>query len=143
MKRITQEELRIGALLYPTPQDVERPRTRGECAEGLRPCPFVSCKFHLYLDVNPETGSIKLNFPDLEVWEMKETCALDVADRGAPTLDQIGAIMNLTRERVRQLEVRGLLHLKRKARSVHLDELLEELGVSMMPARSAGGVGGR
>ena len=54
--------------------------TRAECAEGPRPCPYVSCKHHLYLDVNPETGSIKLNFPDLEVDEMAETCSLDVAD---------------------------------------------------------------
>src|SRR5688572_696068 len=67
MKRLTKEELRIGALLYPTPVDVLRPATRGECKEEARPCPWVSCKYHLYLDVNPETGSIKLNFPDLEV----------------------------------------------------------------------------
>jgi hypothetical protein len=141
MKRITQEELRIGALLYPTPEGVERPQTRGECAEGPRPCPFVRCKYHLYLDVNPETGSIKLNFPDREVWELKDTCALDVADRGAPTLDQIGEIMNLTRERIRQLEERGLRQLRRVGRE--LGELLEEFGLSNMPARSAGGVRGR
>ena len=73
-----------------------------------RPCPFVSCSHHLYLDVNPETGAIKLNFPHLEVWEMAETCSLDVADRGGITLEEVGAILNLTRERIRQVEVRGL-----------------------------------
>ena len=61
-----------------------------------RPCPFVSCSHHLYLDVNPETGAIKLNFPHLEVWEMAETCSLDVADRGGITLEEVGAILNLT-----------------------------------------------
>ena len=111
MKRLTKEELRIGALLYPTP-DIERPATRGECKEGIRPCPWVSCKYHLYLDVNPETGSIKLNFPDVEVHEMKDTCSLDVADRNGITLEEVGEIMNLTRERVRQVEVRGLIKLK-------------------------------
>jgi len=85
MKRLTKEELRIGALLYPTP-DVPRPITRGECKDAPRPCPWVSCKYHLYLDVNPETGSIKINFPDLEPWELNETCALDVADRGGTIL---------------------------------------------------------
>lgn len=80
------------------------PATRAECAGGQRPCPFVSCKYHLYLDVNPRTGTIKLNFPDLEVWELPETCALDVADRGEQTLAQIGALLNRTRERVRQIE---------------------------------------
>lgn len=112
MKRLTKEELRLGALLYPTPEDIERPGTRAQCVGGERPCPWVSCKHHLYLDVNPETGSIKLNFPDLEVWEMKETCSLDVADKNGITLEEVGEIMNLTRERIRQVEVRGLLKLK-------------------------------
>jgi hypothetical protein len=111
MKRLTKEELRQGALLYP-PIDIPRPETRGECKQEMRPCPWVSCKHHLYLDVNPETGSIKLNFPDLEVWEMRETCALDVADKNGITLEEVGEIMNLTRERIRQVEVRGLLRLK-------------------------------
>jgi len=77
-----------------------------------RPCPFVSCSHHLYLDVNPQTGAIKLNFPHLEVWEMAETCSLDVADRGGITLEEVGAILNLTRERIRQVEVRGLAKIK-------------------------------
>jgi hypothetical protein len=97
--------------MYP-PVDEPRPRTRAECKDMPRPCPFVSCKHHLYLDVNPETGSIKLNFPDLEVWEMRDTCSLDVADRNGITLEEVGEIMNLTRERIRQVEVRGLLKLK-------------------------------
>jgi len=112
MKRLTKEELRVGALLYPMPEDVDRPRERVDCKDMPRPCPFVSCKYHLYLDVNPETGSIKLNFPDLEVWEMKDTCSLDVADKNGITLEEVGEIMNLTRERIRQVEVRGLLKLK-------------------------------
>jgi hypothetical protein len=89
-----------------------RPHSRAECATGPRPCMFISCKHHLYLDVNPSTGSIKLNFPDKEVWELGETCALDVADRGGITLEEVGAIMNLTRERIRQVETRGLLKLR-------------------------------
>jgi Sigma-70, region 4 len=110
-KRLTKEELRFRELL-PILEDPDRPRTRGECMTDVRPCPYVSCKHHLYLDVNPETGSIKLNFPDLEVWEMAETCSLDVADRGGITLEEVGEILNLTRERIRQVEVRGLLKLK-------------------------------
>src|SRR5262245_16779935 len=65
-RRLTKEELRMREL-FPVIDDIERPKDRGECKEGMRPCPYVSCKHHLYLDVNPETGSIKLNFPDLEV----------------------------------------------------------------------------
>lgn len=110
-KRITRAELALGAVLNP-PVDIPRPLTRAECKNDPRPCPWVACKHHLYLDVNPETGSIKINFPDLEPWELNETCALDVADRAGVTLETVGDIMNLTRERIRQVEVRGLLKLQ-------------------------------
>ena len=94
--------------------DVEvprKPRTRGEC-DRMRPCLFVSCKYHLYLDVNPDTGSIKLNFPHLEVDELEHTCCLAVAEEGDHTLEMVGEITNLTRERIRQLEVRALMKLR-------------------------------
>ena len=98
-------------------QEIEsiRPRSRADCANGPRPCMFISCKHHLYLDINPSTGSIKLNFPEREVWELTETCALDIADRGGITLEEVGEVMNLTRERIRQLETRGL----KKLNSMH------------------------
>jgi Sigma-70, region 4 len=92
--------------------EATRPKVRADCAPGPRPCPYVSCKFNLYVDVNPRTGSVKMNFPDKELWEIADTCALDVADRGGITLEEVGAIMNLTRERVRQLETRGLQGLR-------------------------------
>ena len=111
MKRLTKEELRIGALLYPE-KTYWRPASRGECANVSRPCPYVSCKYHLYIDVNPRTGSIKINFPDKEVWELGNSCALDVAQQGGITLEEVGEILNLTRERIRQVEVRGLMKLK-------------------------------
>lgn len=91
-----------------------RPQTRGECPIE-RPCPWVSCRHHLYLDVDEATGSIKLNFPDLEPEEMVESCSLDVADRGGASLAEAGAAMNVTRERTRQLEASGLRHLARRA----------------------------
>jgi len=90
----------------------QRPKTRADCINGPRPCMFVSCKHNLYLDVNPETGSIKLNFPDKEIWELEHTCALDVAEKGGITLEEVGEIMNLTRERIRQVETRGLAKLR-------------------------------
>jgi len=109
--RLSQRELELGRMLYPE-TDHDRPRTRGECAEGPRPCPFVSCRHHLYVDVSTRTGAIKLNFPDLEAWDIGESCALDVADRGGATLEDVGAIMNLTRERIRQVEVSALAKLE-------------------------------
>jgi hypothetical protein len=128
MKRLTREELRQGALMYP-PVDIPRPSSRAECREEMRPCPWVACKHHLYLDINPETGSIKINFPDLEPWELKHTCALDVAERGGITLEEVGEIMNLTRERIRQVEVRGLLKLKMGSPSP------DELGADLLAGK--------
>lgn len=63
----------------------------------------MSCQYHLYLDVDPVRGSIKYNFPHLEVNEIPETCALDVAEKGGVTLEEVGKLLNLTRERIRQL----------------------------------------
>lgn len=88
------------------------PRTRGQCFYGPRPCPWIRCKYHLFVDVNPQTGSLKLNFPDLESWEFKESCALDVADSGGVTLEHAGALLNITRERIRQLANRALAKLE-------------------------------
>ena len=117
MKRLTKEEIRIGKLLFPE-RGYWRPKTRGDCANVARPCPYVSCKYHLFIDVNQQTGSIKLNFPDLEVWDLKQSCALDVAMQGGATLEEVGEILNLTRERIRQVEVRGLFQLKEQDSAV-------------------------
>jgi len=80
-----------------------RPKTRSDCRSGPRPCPWVSCRYHLYLDVNRDTGTIKFNFPDKEIWELECTCALDLAEDGELTFEQIGNALNLTRERIRQM----------------------------------------
>lgn len=96
-------------------RDHPKPETRGDCKAGPRPCPYVSCRHHLYLDVNPETGSIKFNFPRLEVWELKNSCSLDAADQYGLTLEEVGDLLALTRERTRQIEIRALTKVKARA----------------------------
>ncbi len=88
---------------------VPHPRTRGECQDGPRPCPLVGCSMNLYLSVRSD-GSILYTHPGREPWEMPEeaSCTLDVIDQNPDglTLEEIGAIFNLTRERVRQIEMK-------------------------------------
>lgn len=108
-KQLAREHRRMksqGELLHII--DSWHPVSREDCHKMPRPCLYVSCRHHLYLDVNTQTGSVKFNFPDKEVWELEETCALDVAERGGITLEEVGKIMNLTRERIRQIEIIGL-----------------------------------
>ena len=92
------EKVRVRlALLRP---EGPRPKTRGDCLAGgsnePRPCGWITCKWYL---------------PRME-WDAKITCALDVADLGGSTLEEVGAAMGITRERVRQIEERTLRKLK-------------------------------
>lgn len=100
--------------------EAERPHVRGDCLPGgkneMRPCPFVSCRYHLWADVGTEKGSIKLNFPHIEVerlTEMVHTCALDVADGGETPVEDLSALMNLGVERVRQVTAIAIQEMKR------------------------------
>jgi hypothetical protein len=91
--------------------DPDRPRTRGDCVGGERPCPWVSCRHHLALDVT-SAGSLRIAYPDVELEDMAATCSLDVADQGGMALEDIGEVVNLNRERVRQIEEKALRRVK-------------------------------
>lgn len=114
--------------------DAERPRTRGDCKDGPRPCPWASCRHHLLLEVSEDFGTIKLNHPGKSLDELEDTCALDVADRvdagTAPLfgreklmpLEKVGAHLGLTLERARQIEASSLEELKVKLRRMEREE---------------------
>lgn len=125
VRRITKDERMLWDATYPEDEWRRLRATMGPCHAEYRTngwCPLVGCRYHMYLDVNPVNGNIKLNFPDLEPWEIPETCALEAADRGSLldpcprwgsnhgglTLDEVGGLMNLTRERARQMELSAL-----------------------------------
>lgn len=67
------------------------PRTRAECADGPRPCPAQTCRHHL----------------DGE-------CVLDLAAAGGMTLEEVGAKMGLTKERIRQIEIGAIAKLRER-----------------------------
>lgn len=135
-----------------------RPRQRIDCIGGERPCPWVSCRHHLALDIT-SNGSIQLNFPDpnpasdlpeVDLDKMLETCALDVVDKAAEDvtiLEEIGLLLNITRERVRQLEQHALevlndarlfnpldgLYCKPKDESISDESQIREIDFELAP----------
>jgi len=135
MKRLSKRALEAGRL--EAKENLKgikftRPKTRGDCLQGenaQRPCPFASCRWNLALDVNQKNGGIKINFPDANGdvnWDaMPESCALDVADRAGITLEEVGEIVGLVRERIRQIETKGLAKIKALAAIGALAELAE------------------
>jgi hypothetical protein len=121
------------------PADLEhsRPKRRGDCetcpvcqawrdtgaARGCghsddeaimrsRPCVYIGCRHSLYIDVT-FAGSIKLNAPDVDPDDVSGTsCSLDVAEAGGIVLEALAAPLNVTKERVRQLEASAFRKLE-------------------------------
>ena len=112
MRRAVEQERARVALEPPDDGPLpKRPGKRRDCTHA-RPCPFVTCRYHLYTDVT-RSGGLQVNAPKSEPDDMKETCALDVADRGTHTLEEIGVILGVTRERIRQIQAIALRKIKR------------------------------
>ena len=103
---MTDHDLEWGEDVEALSADVARPVTRGDCARGPRPCPFISCRAHMFVDSVSADGHLRSQFGSID--EMKSTCSLDLADEGTRTLEEVGAILGVTRERVRQIEKDGL-----------------------------------
>lgn len=59
-----------------------RPRTRGDCREGIRPCPFLGCQYHaLHSLVVPTDGSRpRLDLALIAKLDETNSCHLDVQE---------------------------------------------------------------
>lgn len=122
---------------------IDRPRTRGECIDGPRPCPWVSCSKHLLLDVAQVDGkrlrppSLRLNGRSakglrtgadaeaVRVWTdeaverlhtMAESCSLDVADEGRHHMREVARLLGVTRQRAVQEVEHARAHLVARCR---------------------------
>jgi hypothetical protein len=86
--------------------------TREDCRNGPRPCPIVSCRHHLLIEVLITTTSVhpaaRAVLGDTRLADaspalleralraLPETCSLDVAEMGEHTFEQIGAVLGCT-----------------------------------------------
>jgi hypothetical protein len=63
---------------------------------------------------HPTPGALQINWPDREPGDMPptESCALDVADRGGATLEEVGRLLNVSRQSVAEIEAYALAQLR-------------------------------
>lgn len=67
------------------------------CRRLPNPCPSTLCRYRMESDEG-------------------ETCVKRIAESGSMTLEQVGVLISVTRERVRQIEKSALIHLRRRSR---------------------------
>lgn len=77
--------------------------TQGACMSLGEPCATTLCRYHLHGDAKPSQVDAA---PVPRV-----TCVLKIASCGPMTLEDVGRALGLTRERVRQIADKAVLHL--------------------------------
>lgn len=87
-----------------------RPTSRSQCPED-RPCPWVSCRYHLALDVAADGG---LRVQRTPVERMRESCALDLATRGGLPLEAVAEAMGRRKSSVSRWELHALALLRQE-----------------------------
>ena len=113
--------------------ELPHPKVRADCLGGQRPCLRLNCRYHLLIDHLPQlyhrTGVDARRFPGLTqpetrsrqnvnpddtdavveyLFAMKHTCTLDLVQPGGLTLEEVGQIFAVTRERIRQVEFKAV-----------------------------------
>lgn len=86
----------------------ERPKNRIDCVDGHRPCPWVSCRYHLLIHEVSSNGVIRINRATVEsrrlddgyyeswsdddiaaaIKSLPHSCSLDAAIMGHPTRER-------------------------------------------------------
>lgn len=112
---VTDEELEAADRLH-----ADMPRRLEDCPGDDEQCPFVACRYHLWTDIESRNvrygkkGGQREYRRDLvptDAWGSWATCALRAARQGPRTLDEVGDLLGVTRERVRQIQVAAIAHL--------------------------------
>ena len=87
-------------VVFPIVPDVferyPKPRCRDDCLGLPRPCPYVSCWWHTYLDLKPN-GEVVYNWgnrpvEDIPYWG---SCVLDLADGGGIEEEELSEVLGM------------------------------------------------
>lgn len=99
-------------------QKIERPQrvnlhdlTGGGCREFSRTCGETLCRFHLDGPIEDGENSDALERRKA-IANRPELCALDAADIGGMSLQEVADRLGATRERVRQIELAAVQKLR-------------------------------
>lgn len=82
--------------------------TGGACRATSVGCPRGECRYHLVGDLKDIARGKR---------SAHVACSLDVADLGGVSLVVVGDVLGLTRERVRQIELNALKHLRARMKT--------------------------
>lgn len=86
---------------------ISPPRTRADCIESHRPCPWIECRYSLVGERgNAARGKVyHYNHGDHEtpLESIAHTCALDVAADGAHTFEEVSQMLGVSKQRIQQL----------------------------------------
>jgi hypothetical protein len=88
--------------------EIEAPKTRADCIDGPRPCPWIRCEWHALWVLRSDRLLPLKQYTDEQIIDlismMKHSCVMDICDMGEATLEITGEVLHTTRERVRQIE---------------------------------------
>lgn len=120
----------VDALQLPEDWEIKPgvPATRADCINGPRPCSYLSCRHHNWLRLqsenpgNPQAG--KQGETTFRPASM-QSCALDVADKGAASFEEVGRYLGCDSTRARQIAAAAIEKLR--AAGLDVTEMLERL----------------
>jgi hypothetical protein len=82
--------------------------TGGACRKLPGPCPHTACRFNLTSERRDKRGAKPA---EMHIPVVRESCALEAAELGGMTLEEVASRFSITRERVRQIELTALTKL--------------------------------
>ncbi len=126
-----QEQLKLDLVNTSAPRKAVRSGQlvvdRAACPT-VRPCPLYSCQHHLHVDDERPGRPHHGVSPPRKLRARAESCAIDVAERGELSAEQVSKVMGITAERVNQLEDRALAKV---AAATAVQAYLEDLHLKL------------